>query len=85
MGAATKHASFMYDIADEVVVRLDGVDAFDLTAGRAVERARLPAWTIAAVTARAEQHARAVYAIRFRDGEATCIAVIDESSIDGLA
>lgn len=85
MSAATKNAVFAYQIGDEVVVRLDGVDAFDLLSGAAVGRSRLPEWTIADVTARVERHGRCVYAIRFRHEEAICIALIDEASIDGVA
>lgn len=85
MSAATKNAVFAYQIADEVVVRLDGVDAFNLVSDAAFERSRLPRWTIADVTARAERHGRLVYAIRFSHEEALCIALVDESSIDGIA
>ena len=81
----TTQTGFAYEIADEVVVELDGVDAFELASGHHVERLRLPQWTIADVTAREVRDGRCVYAIRFRHADALCIALVDEASIDGTA
>ena len=85
MSTVAANAAFAYELADEVVVELDGVDAFDLVASDVMERWRLPLWTIGDVVGRAIQHGRLVYAIRFRHGDALCIALVDESSIDGTA
>jgi hypothetical protein len=77
--------AFDYAIADEVVVRLDRTGAFDLIAGVPMPAARLPAWTIADITARVERGGRRAYAIRFRHQDAICIALVGEELIEGTA
>jgi hypothetical protein len=77
--------AFDYEIADEVVVRLDHVEVFDVTSSTAVPAGRLPGWTIADVTARLERDGRHLYAIRFRHKDGICIALVGGDSIDGTA
>lgn len=85
MTVTHKIRAFDYEIADEVVVRLDGVEVFDVTSSIVVPAERLPGWTIADITARVERSDRHLYAIRFLHDDATCIALIGEASIDGTA
>jgi hypothetical protein len=77
--------AFDYEIADEVVVRLDHVEVFDVTSSIAVRAGCLPGWTIADVTARLERDERHLYAIRFHHDDAVCIALVGEEAIDGTA
>lgn len=85
MSVTHRIREFEYQIADEVVVRLDRADAFDLVAGVPMSATCLPAWTIADITARVDRGGRHAYAIRFRHHDAVCIAVLGEEFIDGTA
>ena len=83
---ATPHIRrFDYQVAEEVVVRLDGVAAFDLASAREIPAHLLPPWTIADITARLDRGDAERYAIRFRHGYATCIAAVPVTSIEGTA
>lgn len=77
--------AFEYAIGDEVVVRLDGVAAFHLAAGETVAADRLPAWTIGDVVARVERVGHHLYATRFLLDDVVCVALLDESAIEGTA
>lgn len=85
MTTADVATEFVYRIGEEVVVRLAGVEAFDVAAGDRVDAALLPSWTIAAVTARTSFEGLPHYAVRFRHVDARCVAVVPEDAIDGVA
>jgi hypothetical protein len=85
MIVAQEVGAFAYAVGEEVVVRLDGVAALDLDAEAVIGADRLPTWTIAALTACVDSGTRRQYAARFLHDDAICIAVIDESAIEGTA
>lgn len=76
-------AQHLYQVGEEVVVRLGGVDALD-TASGATARA-LPAWVIAEISERLERDGRAAYALRFALGDGAYVCVAGEDQIDGTA
>jgi hypothetical protein len=45
----------------------------------------VPDWTIGVVIARRSREHAAAYAVRFNVHEAACIALVDESAIEGVA
>lgn len=85
MQAAGQAVDFAYATGEEVVVRLTGVEVFNVDEGRRVPAACVPAWTIATVAGRSEAGGEARYALRFPHHDATCVCVTDESAIDGVA
>jgi hypothetical protein len=74
-----------YEIGEEVVVRLAGIEAWALDAGAAVAPERLPPWTIGEVCGRVRRDRRTMYAVRFRRGHSTCICAVDAGAIEGTA
>ena len=77
-------ARHAYEIGEEVVVRLDGAEPFEVESGAPLTP--VPQWTIAEITGKvARDGDRPGYALRFRQGVAMCICVIDEDAIDGTA
>lgn len=76
---------FAYQAGEEVVVRLAGVDAFDVSRGLPVPRACLAAWTIGEIVSRMRRGDGPAYAVRFRHHGAPCVCVADERAIEGIA
>jgi hypothetical protein len=76
---------FKFAVREEVVVRLEGARAFDLERQVDVAETCLPAWTIATVTTQFALDGDAAYLIEFRRHGATCIAVVREPDIEGVA
>ncbi|MBI2723508.1 MAG: hypothetical protein HYX50_00455 [Chloroflexi bacterium] len=76
---------FAYGVGEEVVVRLRGARGLDVRAGGRLDRAELPAWTIATVIGCLVRDGGRCYAIRFQHGERRILAVVTEGAIDGTA
>jgi len=74
---------YTYDVGEDVVVRLEGIDVYDLERMAPVPRSCLPAWTIARVSRLLEELPRPAYLIQGRVWHHRCIWVADESAIDG--
>ena len=78
-------SAFAYGIGEDVVVRMAGVQAFDIERGRPVAAACVPEWTIGAVLGRSTRDGVPTYAVRFDVHDAPCICLADESAIEGVA
>ena len=85
MNAARPITHFDYQLAEEIVVHLAGITAFDLASCREIAPHELPAWTIGDITARFDHGDAARYVIRFRHHGATLIAAIPAIAIEGTA
>ena len=83
MQIAAIDARHAYEIGDEVVVRLDGVEVRDANSG--APRATGAAWTIAEITGAVTRNERPGYVFRFREDDAVCTCIADETAIEGLA
>ncbi len=76
---------YAYETGEEVVVRLEGIEVYDVEAGRVRCAGALPAWTIGAVAARTATDGVAAYLLSFRDADAACLCIAPEHAIDGTA
>jgi hypothetical protein len=76
---------FRFAVREEVVVRLDGVKAFDLERQIDVPDACLPSWTIATVMTQFALDGAPAYLVEFRRHGSTCIAVVGEGQVEGVA
>lgn len=85
MQVAEQAIRFAYAAGEDVVVRLAGVEVLDVEAGRRVPSACVPSWTIATVAERFVAQGEPRYALRFEHHGAPCVAVADESAIEGVA
>jgi hypothetical protein len=77
--------TFTYAIGEEVVVRLDNVEVFDLDNMAVIPAAFLPGWTIGRIRSLVLVGERRRYLLRTELCERTCICIVDEGLIDGLA
>ena len=86
MTAATNAAvAFAYATGEEVVVRLAGVAVHGIEAGRPLAAACVPAWAIAEIADAFTRDGAPHYALRFAIYDAPCLAIADESAIEGVA
>jgi len=76
---------FAYGLREEVVVRLDGVRAFNLERQDDVPAGGLPSWTIAAIVTAFHLGRDAAYLIEFDLHGDQCLAVVREREIEGVA
>lgn len=76
--------SFTYDLGEEVVVRLAGVQVYDLEHMTLVPPAFLPSWTIGAVSSLVAGWPPA-YLLRSYVCGSTCIYIAEEQLIEGVA
>lgn len=77
--------AFAYATGEEVVLRLTGVAVHGIEAGRRVPAALVPAWAIAEITDAFVRDGQPQYALRFAIHDAPCLAIADESAIEGTA
>jgi hypothetical protein len=75
----------VYAPGEEVVVKLDGVEAYNVERGGAVTAACLPSWTIGLVLERRTVDGGAAYAVRIAHDECACVCVVGEGAIEGTA
>ena len=87
MTATKESVEFAYAAGEEVVVSLGGVPVHDIEAGRGVPAMCVPSWVVALVAGRtvAEDGAAPLYALRFSLHDSPCVAVVDETAIEGVA
>lgn len=87
MAATTESVEFAYAVGEEVVVRLAHVSVHDIEAGRAVPTMCVPSWVVALVAGRAIAEDGAVprYALRLTLHDSPCVAVVEETAIEGVA
>lgn len=83
--ASPAAVAFAYAAGEEVVVRLAGIAVHGIEAGRALPGACVPDWTIAEVADRFDRDGSAQYVLRFSLSDAPCLAIADESAIEGVA
>lgn len=77
--------AFAYAAGEEVVVRLAGVAVHGVREGRPLQAAFVPPWVIADVADAFARDGMAYYVLRFAIGGAPCLAIADESAIEGTA
>lgn len=82
---ATTGVLHRYDRGDEVVVVLDGAEAYNIERGAAVEPGCLPSWTIGVVLDQRERHGAATYVLRIEHDACVCLCMVGEGAIQGLA
>lgn len=80
-GGGVRHA---FAVGEEVVVRIEGVDALGVGSGEPRCR-HLPRWTIADVVALTDAGGVAAYVLRFRHDGHTFICRVEERAIEGVA
>jgi hypothetical protein len=85
MTIASGTTPFAYEAGEEVVLRLAGIEAFDLKRGGRLSCACMPAWTIGAIISRRRVEGAPAYVIRFEHHDAPCLAIAEEALIDGTA
>jgi hypothetical protein len=76
---------FAYEAGEEVVLRLDGADAFDVGRGLPVPSACLAAWTIGTIVTAMRRDGAPAYAVRFLPHGDACVCAADERAIEGIA
>jgi hypothetical protein len=76
---------FLYTTGEDVVVRLNGVDVFNIERGVRVSGALLQLWTIGTVADRVEIDGEPSYLLRFEHNEEPCVCLAPESCIEGAA
>lgn len=74
-----------YTAGEEVVVRLAGLDAYNVDRGAAVEAACLPSWTIGIVMSRCLVDGDAAYVLRIVHDGCACLCVAPIEAIEGVA
>jgi hypothetical protein len=77
--------TFVYEIGEEVVVRLEDVDLMEVEQQALIPRALLPTWTIGRITSFVTGGERPSYLLSTELRELNCICVVDEEAIEGLA
>ena len=77
--------TFAYAAGEEVVVRLAGVAVHGVEAGRPLAAALVPAWCIAEVAEAFARDDAPHYVLRFAIHGEPCLAITDESAIEGVA
>jgi hypothetical protein len=73
-----------FDVGEEVVVRLEAGNVFEVTSSDLV-CAALPDWTIAEIVSREMTHPEPRYRVTFSWVGGTYGCTVDESAIDGTA
>jgi hypothetical protein len=81
---ADAHAGPGYAVGEEVVVRLEGVDARIAGDDGAPSSVDAP-WTIGEITAVVELDSQPRYIVRFRHGEETYLCSVTRDAIEGTA
>lgn len=76
-------AVFRFAIGEEVVMDTRDVAAYDVECGHPATNCR--PWTIAMITGRSVRDGRPAYAVRFRHHGNTCVAIVTEDAIEGVA
>ena len=85
MGSTIVDVTYGFAAGEEVVVRLQGIEVFELDSSRVLSASALPAWTIAEIVTCELSGGGPAYTLRFGLGDATCVCVVPESAIDGTA
>lgn len=85
MNVTEEQTAFAYGVGEDVVVRLGGVEVFDVDGGGRVHSACVPPWTIASIAGRVLRRGIPHYALRFTHHGAACLCVADERAIEGVA
>ncbi len=85
MNVTEDQTQFAYGVGEDVVVRLSGVEVFDVSGGGPLRNAHAPPWTIASVAGRVLRRGIPHYALRFTHNGAACLCVADERAIEGVA
>jgi hypothetical protein len=85
MNVTQEETQFAYRVGEDVVVRLSGVEVFDVDSGGKVHDACVPPWTIASVAGRVVRRGIPHYALRFSHHGTACLCVADERAIEGIA
>jgi hypothetical protein len=85
MGSTTVATAYRFAVGEEVVVRLRGVEVFDLDMARVFHDGVLPHWTIAEIVERTSSDGTPCYTLRFVYRGAGCLCVVPEAAIDGTA
>lgn len=85
MGVSNEVQGFGYDVGEEVVVNLHGVEAFDVDRGTPVPEECMPSWTIGGIVARVERPRRPYYLVKFEHHDVRCLVIAGEGSIEGTA
>lgn len=85
MSTAVDGLRYAYDIGEDVVVRLDGIELYDVDAGKLRCRCARAAWTLAVVSGRTELAGAPAYVLNAGCRGARVICVAPESAIDGVA
>lgn len=85
MNLTEEQTEFAYGIGEDVVVRLAGIDVFDVDGGGRLHSACVPAWTLAFVAGRVVRRGIPHYALRFKHNEGSYLCVADERAIEGIA
>ena len=85
MGSTIVDVTYGFAAGEEVVVRLQGIEVFELDSSRVLSASAIPAWTIAEIVKCALREGAPSYTLRFVLGDAACVCVVPESAIDGTA
>lgn len=76
---------FRFEVGEEVVVRLDDVEVFEVDRSERLPAAFHPRWTIGRIVERRTADARSAYVLRFRCHGHACMSVVSEDSVEGVA
>lgn len=83
--ATDSTVTFAFAPGEEVIVRLAGVAVHGIAAGRPLAAALVPAWAIADVAEAFERNGTPHYVLRFTLHGEPCLALADESAVEGTA
>lgn len=75
--------AYRFSIGEEVVVNTLDIAAYDVECGHPASNCCK--WTIATITGRSVRDGAPAYAIGFRHHGSTCVAVVAETAIEGVA
>jgi hypothetical protein len=75
----------VYTRGEEVVLRLDGVDALDFARAEMVPASALPEWSIGVIAAVVRRDGARRYAVFFQHGCHECVCIVGEGAIEGTA
>jgi hypothetical protein len=83
METVSNSAAYAYRLGEEVLLRTQGVRAFDLELARPVPEDCLPAWMIGEVAGQRRRGAIEEYVVRVRRHGRRCIVITSGDQIEG--
>jgi hypothetical protein len=85
MGSTATATAFLFEVGEDVVVRLRGVEVVELDTARILHIGLLRRWTIGEIVETTSSDGALCYAIRFAYRGSACVCVVAEAAIDGTA